>query len=94
MNARPIRTVITVLMDILVVGAVALTLRLVVEFFGTLAATSWGAMIVDLTDWMVPIEVVESIKTPYGGVFDVSAAIGVVVLLLAEWVLSVVRARV
>jgi uncharacterized protein YggT (Ycf19 family) len=92
-SGRPVRTVLTVVMDILVVVAIAETVRLIVLFFGALASQGWGEAIVALTD---PITIpfgVEAIKTPYGGVFDVDTALTVVVLLLIEWVLSVVRSR-
>lgn len=93
-SGKPLRTILTIIMDILVVIAIALTLRLIVEFFGSLAATSVGKAIVALTN---PVTIgfgLEAIKTPYGGIFDVDAALTAVVLLLAEWVLSLVRARV
>lgn len=80
-------------MDILVVLAIALTVRLVVVFFGQLAAQGWGHAVVAITDRMVIPFGVSAIKTPYGGVFDVQAALTIVVLLGAEWVLSGVRAR-
>jgi hypothetical protein len=93
-SARPIRTIITVIMDVLVVLAVALTARLIVEFFGVLASSQVGTIVIDLTNWLVPVEFVSAIKTPYGGVFDISTAIMIVILLFAEWILSVIRARV
>jgi uncharacterized protein YggT (Ycf19 family) len=80
-------------MDILVAIAIALTVRLVIEFFGQLAAQSWGEAIIALTNPLVLPLGIESIKTPYGGVFDVNAAISIVLYLVAEWVLSVVRSR-
>lgn len=98
MANKSVRTFLTVLMDVLIVVAVALTVRMVIMFFGQLAAQSWGSAIVALTsivtmpfgDWF-SFEAL--IKTPYGGVFDVDAALTVVTVLVLEWVLSVVRAR-
>jgi hypothetical protein len=62
-------------------------------FFGSVAALPWADAFVGFTDLVVIPFGAEPIKTPYGGVFDVNAAITIVVLLLAEWVLSSVRSR-
>jgi uncharacterized protein YggT (Ycf19 family) len=80
-------------MDVLIALAIALTVRMVVEFFGALSAQGWGQAIIALTDPLTLPLGMEAIKTPYGGFFDVNAAITVVLLLLLEWVLSVVRSR-
>ncbi len=93
MAKNPARTLLTIIMDILVVIAVALTIRLVVLFFGQLAAQGWAEAVVALTDPLVIPLGIEPIKTPYGGVFDAEAGITVVVLLVLEWVLSVLRSR-
>jgi len=90
---KAFRTIITVIMDLLVVIAIALTARIVVEFFGQLAATSWGKTIVSLTDILVVPTDIESVKTPYGGEFDINAAVSVMIVLAAEWLLSVIRSR-
>jgi uncharacterized protein YggT (Ycf19 family) len=89
----PARTIITIVMDILIACAVVLTLRLGVRFFGQLAAQSWGKAIVAFTSpLLIPLGV-HAIKTPYGGVFDVNAAIMICLLLLVEWILSGIRGR-
>lgn len=93
MSSRPLRTVFTIIMDVLVVVAIAETVRIVVSFFGQLAAQAWGQAVIALTNPLTIPFGVEAIKTPYGGVFDVNAALTVAVLLLAEWLLSVVRSR-
>lgn len=93
MSSKPLRTVFTIIMDILVVVAIALTVRLVVMFFGQLAAQTWGEAVVALTNPLILPFGVDAIKTPYGGAFDVNAALTIVVLLAAEWLLSVVRSR-
>ena len=93
MAKNPARTLLTIIMDILVVIAVALTIRLVVLFFGQLSAQGWAEAVVALTDPFVIPFGIEPIKTPYGGVFDAEAGITVVVLLVLEWVLSVIRSR-
>lgn len=88
-----VRNILVVIMNLLVVCAIAETVRMVVAFFGVLAAAGWGEMVLALTN---PITIgfgFEAIKTPYGGVFDVNAALTVVVILVIEWALSVVRGR-
>ena len=92
-NSRPLRTLITIVMDLLVVVAIALTARLCVVFFGQLMAQGWGKTIVALTNPLVIPFGVAAIKTPYGGWFQVNTALTIVVVLLAEWLLSGVRAR-
>lgn len=93
MSSRPARTFVTVVMDVLVVLAIALTIALVVAFFGQLAAQSWGHTVLALTKPLVIPFGVSPIKTPYGGVFSVNAALTIVVLLGLEWVLSGIRSR-
>ncbi len=93
MAAKPVRTILTVLMDLLVVMAVAQVLLMIVEFFGQLAAQPWATSFIALTSAFTIRFGIESIKTPYGGVFDVNAALTVIVFLLLEWVLSVARSR-
>lgn len=97
-RTNPLRTVFTVLMDLLIVVAIALTVRMVVMFFGQLAAQGWGQALVALTD---PVTLPfgawlgfgARITTPYGGVFDAEAGLTVVALLVVEWVLSIIRSR-
>lgn len=91
--SKPARTIVTVIMDILVVLAIAEVLRLVVTFFGQLASQSWAGAVIAITDPLTIPFGFEVIKTPYGGGFDVNAALTVVALLLIEWVLSVIRSR-
>ena len=93
MSSKPIRSFITVLMNILVVVAVLLTIRIVIVFFGAIASQEWAQTIVSLTDYLSIPFGVEQFKTPYGGFFDADAAITIGVLLLVEWVLSVMRSR-
>lgn len=86
-------SILTVIMDLFVVLAVVEAVRIVVRFFGTLAAQGWGELIITVTDRItVPFGIV-AIKTPYAGVFDADAALTVGLLLLIEWVLSIVRSR-
>jgi uncharacterized protein YggT (Ycf19 family) len=92
-SSRPARIVLAIVMNVLIVVAVLDTVRLVVRFFGQLASTSWGHAIVALTNPLVIPFGVHAIKTPYGGVFDVNAALTVGVLLLVEWLVSGLRGR-
>lgn len=90
---KAVRTIITVVMDLLVVVAIVLTARIVVEFFGQLAARDWAKTVVSLTDILVVPAGVDPVKTPYGGIFDLNAAGSVLIVLAAEWLLSVLRSR-
>lgn len=92
-DARPLRTLFTVIMDVLVVVAVAITVRIAVLFFGALASQGWAEAVVALTNPVIVPFGVEDIKTPYGGVFDVNATLTVVFVLLLEWLLSLFRSR-
>lgn len=93
MATKSARTVITILMDLLVVLAVLITVAVVVAFFGALTAQTWGEAIVKIADLVtLPLGVV-AYKTPYGGVLNVDGALTVGLLLLAEWGLSVMRGR-
>lgn len=80
-------------MNILIVLAILVTARLIVEFFGQLSSQSWGESIIAITHPLVVAFGVDGIKTPYGGVFDVNAAIMVLVFLAAEWLFSMIRSR-
>lgn len=93
MSAKPVRSILTVVMDILVAVAIALTVRLIVVFFGQLSSQPWAEAVINFTSLLVIPFGVDAIKTPYGGYFDVNAALTIVVVLIIEWVLSVIRAR-
>ncbi len=93
MSSRSGRTLLTVVMNLLVIVAIALTVRLVVEFFGALASTDWGKVVVSITNLIVIPFGIEPIKTPYGGVFDANAALTILLALIVEWVLGLVRGR-
>jgi len=92
-SSKPARTIVTLLMNVLIAIAIVLTARLVVEFFGQLAAQQWGKALVALSNPLLIPFGVDGIKTPYGGVFDVNAAIMIVLVLGAEWLLSGIRSR-
>lgn len=91
MSSKAGRTVLTIIMDALVLVAVALVARMVIAFFGVLAARGWGGAVLAVTEPLTIPFGVADIKTPYGGVFDVEAALTVLVLMLGEWVLSMIR---
>lgn len=78
-------------MNVLVVLAIVVTARVVVEFFGQLAAQQWGKAIIAITNPLVIPFGVDPIKTPYGGVLDIDASITIGVLLVIEWFLSTIR---
>lgn len=93
MSSKPARTIVALIMNVLIVVAVVLTARIVVEFFGQLAAQEWGKTIIAVTNPLVIPFGVDGITTPYGGFLDVSAALMVLLVLGAEWLLSGVRSR-
>jgi uncharacterized protein YggT (Ycf19 family) len=92
-SRKPAQTIVSIIMNVLILLAIAITARLVVEFFGQLAAQDWGKALVALTNPLVIPFGLDAIKTPYGGIFDVNAGIMVAVFLGAEWILSGVRSR-
>jgi len=93
MNPKPLRSLISVFMNLLILLAIALTVKVVIVFFGALSSLDWVDAIVVITDLVTLPLGVDSVTTPYGGVFDVDAAITVGCLLLAEWGLSAARNR-
>ena len=77
---RPIRA----LMDVLLVLAVLVLVRLVVGFFGGVAASAPGAWYLTATRALVPpLAGAWSVRSPYGGVFSVDAGMVIVTLLFA-----------
>ena len=91
-GSQAVRTLITIIMDVLIAVAVVLAARMIVEFFGVLATQSWGEALIALTDPLV-LPVFEPVKTPYGGAFSPGAALTIALLVAVEWVLSIVRTR-
>jgi len=94
MGGRVVRGVLSICVNILLVVAVFLAIRIVVVFFGQLASQGWSQAVVSVTNYAVIPAGFGNIKTPYGGSFDVNAAISVVAVLFVEMVLSAVRDRV
>jgi hypothetical protein len=93
-GSRALYTVLTIVMNILIACAVVVTLRLLVEFFGQLAHADWGKAVVAYTSVLVIPVGFHAVKTPYGGVFDITAALWICLFLVLEWVVSSVRSRV
>jgi hypothetical protein len=88
---RHVRSLLTVVMDLLVVVAIILVLRVVVEFFGALTAAAWGKSTLAATRVLVVPWKVKPVSTPYGGAFDIDASLTVLLLLAAEWALGIAR---
>ena len=83
-----------ILMDVLLVLAVLVLVRLVVAFFGVLAVSGPGAWYLGATRALVPpIAGAWSVRSPYGGVFSIDAGIVILVLLLAEWLFAMAARR-
>jgi len=93
MGGKAVRTVLTVAVDVLIVIAIALAIRLFVLFSGQIAHQGWAQAYSALTARLVLPLGLPAVKTPYGGVFDVNTAVTIVVVLLAEWGLTTVRDR-
>jgi hypothetical protein len=89
--SRPVRSLLTVLMDLLVIVAAVLVLRSIVVFFGVLASQAWGKAVASLTTYLVLPLRLQPISTPYGGTFGLAAAVTVLVLLAVEWALGIAR---
>ncbi len=90
-SSRPVRQILTVVMDLLVIVAVILVFRVVVGFFGALASEAWGKSVLAATRPIVLPLNLKAIATPYGGAFDVDASITVLALLVVEWALGIAR---
>ena len=91
--SRGIRAFLTLVTYVLIAVAVALAIRQFVIFSGDIAARGWARAFEALTKHLVIPFGVSSIKTPYGGRFDVDNALTIVSAILAEWALSAVRDR-
>ncbi|MDA3936520.1 MAG: hypothetical protein PF636_06610 [Actinomycetota bacterium] len=93
MNPKPLRSLLSVLMNLLILLAVVLTVKVVIVFFGSLSSQEWANAMVSITDLVTIPFGAADIATPYGGVFDVEAAVTIGGLLLLEWGLSSARSR-
>lgn len=91
-SSSSIRTLITIVMDVLVIAAVVITAAVIIAFFGVLSGQTWGKALLALAKpFAIPFPGLKNITTPYGGVFRVDLSVTVVVLLLVEWGLSLAR---
>ena len=89
-TARSLRA----LMDVLLVLVALIVLRMFIGFFGALAASIGGTTYLSLTRHLTfPILGSWSVPSPYGGVFSVDAAVLVVLLLGAEWLLAIASSK-
>lgn len=93
MTNKSVRTGLTIVMDFLVLIAVLGTIAIVVRFFGALGSTEVGSSYLEFASLLRIPAGFDAIKTPYGGTFDVDAAVTVALVLLVEWALSVARRR-
>jgi hypothetical protein len=93
MGAKTVRTLLTIVVNVLIVIAIALAFRQFTVFFARFAHQGWAEAYNALVGKLVIPFGVADIKTPYGGVFDIDNALTVLLVLLLEWVLSSVRDR-
>ena len=91
MESKTTRTVLTAVINVLTFCAIVDTVRLGVRFSGKFAAHEWGKLVVTLSDPLVFPLGFRAVKTPYGGVFDVDAALMIAAFLVIETVLSGIR---
>jgi hypothetical protein len=83
---------ITALMDVVLVLAILLLLRLVTGFFQTLSVSQTGTWYLAVTSHLVPPVAGDwAVRSPYGGVFSVDTGIVIVFLLFTEWALAKAR---
>lgn len=86
-----LRLVLYVVMNVLLLIAGLIVVRIVVTFFARLGTAAWAIQTVDLTTPLVLPLGLGDISTPYGGVFDVNAGATLLLVLAAEWVTTVGR---
>jgi len=93
-GASAVRNLLGVVVGIFVVVMLVLLTRLIVEFFGALHTGPFYAQLKAITRYVVLPLPVAGFKTPYGGTFDVRAALSIVIYLIAEYLLTALRRRV
>ena len=93
MGARPLRSLVTLAMNVLIVVAVLVTVRVVARYFGALGASEWGSIAVRLGGAFTLPFGVKDLHSSYSGIFDVNGVLTILILLVAEWILSIVRER-
>ena len=90
-GASPVRTVLTIIMDVLIVLAVIGLASLVIGFFGQLMAQPSLRQVYALAIRVVVPFGLSPIVTPYGGVFSLDAVASISVYVVLEWVVGMVR---
>jgi hypothetical protein len=85
------RFLLTVVMDLLLVVAAALFVRIIVGFFGQISIQSWAVQLSALTRVLVAPLGFHRIVSPYHGVFDVNGAVTLLVVFGAEWLVALWR---
>lgn len=90
-GASPLRSVLTVAMDVLIAIALIALTGLVFGFFGQLLAQPWGRQIFTLASRAVITFGFKPIATPYGGSFSLDAVASILLYVVVEWVLGMVR---
>ena len=88
------RVVRRVLMDVALVLAVLVLMRMLVGYFGSTAVAPVGRVFLSVTSPLVPpVAGGHSMPTPYGGQFSLDATAFIVILLFVEWVFAVALGR-
>jgi hypothetical protein len=90
-GAKPVRTILTVVMDVLIAIALIALTGLVFGFFGQLLAQPWGRQVYTLASRAVIPFGIAPIATPYGGTFSLDAMVSILVYVAAEWVVGLGR---
>jgi hypothetical protein len=90
-GASPVRTLLTIVMDVFIAVALIALTGLVFGFFGQLMALSWGREIHTLAARAVVPFGFQPIATPYGGTFSLDAVVSILLYVVVEWVLGMVR---
>lgn len=91
MVRRLVRMLLTLLMDVLVLVAVVLLARIVVEFFAQLSAQDWAGQVLRYSKMIVAPLGLTNVTSPYHGTFDVDAGVTLLGALAAEWFVALWR---
>ena len=91
--SRTLRAVLSVVIYALILAAVLLAIRQFLTFSSPIASQHWAQTFDSLTRHLIVGFGAPSIKTPYGGRFDVNGALTILAAIVAEWLLTVVRDR-
>lgn len=86
-----VRMALLVIMNVLLAVGLILVARLAMAFFRPLRAAPIFPPLAALSDPLVLPVKIAAIKTPFGGLFEVTAAATILIILVLEYVLGVVR---